>query len=298
MTQFQELYLTRGFQSSVEPIVHFGVANLNSIDSVSVVWPDGKSQLFRNLKTNKVYTLNYNNASTDDVEPVKNTNQLFKNITAQNKIAFTHQETFFDDYALQPLIPYDFSNLGPKMAVADVNNDGLDDIFIGNGSGYASALFLQQTNGNFKLSTNSAFTKDALFEDMGAAFFDADGDGDYDLYVVSGSYEFKQDSPYLQDRLYLNDGNGVFTKSTNLPVVNASGSVVKPADFDNDGDIDLFVGGRIVPGKYPLPAASYILQNDGKGVFTDITNAVAPQFNKLGLVTAAIWTDYNNDKKL
>lgn len=296
--QFQELYLTRGFQSSVEPVVHFGLGDLKTIDSVNVVWPDGKSQLLLNLKADKVYTLNYKDASDSKASTAENTKQLFKNITSENKISFTHQETFFDDYALQSLLPYDFSNLGPKLAVADVNNDGLEDVFLGNGSGFASALFLQQSDGNFKLSSNKAFDTDKFFEDMGAAFFDADGDGDNDLYVVSGSYEFKPDSPYLQDRLYLNNGQGIFTKSKNLPVVNASGSVVKPADFDNDGDIDLFVGGRIVPGKYPLPANSYILQNNGKGVFTDVTSDIAPQFLNLGLVTDAIWTDYNNDKKL
>jgi len=296
--QFQELYLTRGFQSSMEPTIHFGLGNIKTVDSVSVIWPDGKSQLLRNVKTNRVYTLNYKDATKIDKTPAKKTNQLFKNITNQNKISFTHQEVKSDDYATQPLLPYSFSNLGPKMAVADVNNDGLEDVFVGNGSGYAGALFLQQPKGNFKLSKNKAFENDKKFEDMGAVFFDADGDGDMDLYVVSGSYEFKQGSPYLQDRLYLNNGKGVFTKSNNLPVVNASGSVVKPADFDNDGDIDLFVGGRIVPGKYPLPAKSYILQNNGKGVFKDITKSVAPQFLKLGMVTDAIWTDYNNDKKL
>jgi len=297
-TQFQELYLTRGFQSSVEPIVHFGVGDIKTVDSVTVVWPDGKSQLLRHLKTDKVYTLNYKDAAENELVAAKNTHQLFKNITSENKISFTHQEVKSDDYATQPLLPYSFSNLDPKMAVADVNNDGLEDVFVGNGSGFSGALFLQQTDGNFKLSTNKAFEKDKKFEDMGAAFFDADGDGDQDLYVVSGSYEFKIGSPYLQDRLYLNNGKGIFIKSNNLPIVNASGSVVRPADFDNDGDIDLFVGGRIVPGNYPLPAKSYILQNNGKGVFTDITKSVAPQFTKLGLVTDAIWTDYNNDKKI
>jgi enediyne biosynthesis protein E4 len=296
--QFQELYLTRGFQSSMEPIVHFGLGNLKNVDSINVVWPDGKSQLLRNLKTNKVYTLNYKDAEEFKLDKLNKTNQLFKNITDQNKISFTHQEAKSDDYTTQPLLPYSYSNLGPKMAVADVNNDGLKDVFIGNGSDYAGALFLQQPDGNFKLSKNKAFENDKIFDDMGAAFFDADGDGDMDLYVVSGSYEFKQGSPYLQDRLYINNGKGVFTKSNNLPIVNASGSVVKPADFDKDGDIDLFVGGRIVPGKYPLPAKSYILQNNGKGVFKDITKSVAPQFLELGMVTDAVWTDYNNDKKL
>ncbi|MCF6180887.1 VCBS repeat-containing protein [Lutibacter sp.] len=296
--QFQELYLTRGFQSSVEPFIHFGLGNLEKVDSVSVVWPDGKSQLLTNLKTDKVYILNYKEAVENQSKATKKTTKLFRNITAENLISFTHQEVKSDDYLKQPLLPYSFSNLGPKMAKADVNNDGLDDIFIGNGSGFASALFLQQTNGTFKLAINKAFDEDKKFEDMGAAFFDADGDGDQDLYVVSGSYEFNINSPYLQDRLYLNNGKGTFTKSNNLPIVNTSGSVVKPADFDNDGDVDLFVGGRVVPGKYPLPAKSYILQNNGKGIFTDVTEKVAPQYTKLGMVTDAIWTDYNNDKKL
>jgi len=295
--QFQELYLTRGFQSSVEPFVHFGLGNIETVDSVNVVWPDGKSQLLTNLKADKVYILNYKDAVENQSKATKKITKLFRNITAENLISFTHQEVKSDDYAIQPLLPYSFSNLGPKMAKADVNNDGLDDVFIGNGSGFAGALFLQQPNRTFKLAVNKVFDEDKKFEDMGAAFFDADGDGDQDLYVVSGSYELKIGSPYLQDRLYLNNGKGSFINSNNLPIVNASGSVVRPADYDNDGDIDLFIGGRVVPGKYPLPAKSYILQNDGKGIFTDVTEKVAPQFTKLGMVTDAIWTDYNHDKK-
>ena len=296
--QFQELYLTRGFQSSMEPVIHFGLGNIKTVDSVNVVWPDGKSQLFRNLKTNKVYIINYKDAVENKLRPIKKTRKLFKNINTKNLISFTHKEVKSDDYAIQPLLPYSYSNLGPKMAVADVNNDGIEDVFIGNGSGFAGALFLQQPDGTFKKSVIKVFENDKKYDDMGAAFFDADGDGDMDLYVVSGGYSFKQNSPYLQDRLYINNGKGVFTRSKNLPVVNTSGSVVKPADFDKDGDMDLFVGGRVVPGKYPLPAKSYILQNNGKGVFKDITKLVAPKFLKLGMVTDASWTDYNNDKKL
>ncbi len=296
--QYQELYLTRGFQSSVEPFVHFGLGNIAVVDSVSVVWPDGKLQVLTNVKTNKVYTLNYNDSTENQLVNPKKTQKLFKNSTSENIISFTHQEVKSNDYLKQPLLPYSFSNLGPKMAKADVNKDGLEDVFIGNGAGFAVALYLQQANGTFKLFKNKAFEDDKNFEDMGAAFFDADGDGDQDLYVVSGSYEFNINSPYLQDRLYLNNGKGTFIKSNNLPVVNASGSVVKPADFDNDGDIDLFVGGRVVPGKYPLPAKSYILQNNGKGVFTDVTEKIAPQLTNSGMVTDAIWTDYNQDKKL
>lgn len=297
-SQYEEFYLTRGFQSSVAPIVHFGVHNLNSVEKVTVVWPDGKLQILNNVKTNKIYTLNYQDAKLSKIQKTKVKKKIFENITDKNLVSFVHQEKKSDDYAEQPLLPYSFSNLGPKMAKADVNNDGLEDVFVGNGSGYAGSLFLQQPNGTFKLENNNAFDNDKQFEDMGAAFFDADGDGDQDLYVVSGSYEFEINSPYLQDRLYLNNGKGVFTRSNNLPIVNASGSVVKPADFDNDGDIDLFVGGRVVPGNYPLPAKSYILQNNGKGVFTDITKTIAPEFLKLGLVSDAVWSDYNNDKKL
>lgn len=297
-TQFEELYVTRGFQSSVEPIIHFGVGNLTKVDSITVVWPDGKTQLLENLATNKVYTVNYSDAIIQTPKKIEDKDLLFKNSNAENGIPFTQQETDFDSYALQPLLPYDMAKLGPKMAVGDVNKDGLEDVYIGNGSKFSSALFLQQANGTFKLMPNKAFEKDAIYEDAGAVFFDADGDGDLDLYVVSGSYEFPKDSPYLQDRLYINNGKGVFTKNNSLPIVNSSGSVVRVADYDNDGDLDLFVGGRLVGGNYPLPAKSYILQNNGKGVFTDVTNSVAHELNNLGLVTDAIWTDYNNDKKL
>ena len=295
--QFQEFYLTRGFQSSVESIVHFGVAHLNTIDTVNIIWPDGKKQLIKNLKTNKLYTLNYNKAALNNLPTKNQSSLLFKVLTDKNILNYTHKESDFDDYAKQPLLPYSLSKLGPKMAAADVNNDGLTDVFIGNAKGTPGTLFLQQSNGSFKLKLNNSFKKDAHFEDMGVAFFDADGDGDMDLYVVSGSYEV-QNQNNLQDRLYLNNGKGTFTRALkNLPKITASGSVVKPADFDNDGDIDLFIGGRVVPNKYPNPADSYLLENKGKGVFKNVTKQKAPQLEKLGLVTDAIWTDINNDKK-
>ncbi|MDP3313707.1 VCBS repeat-containing protein [Lutibacter sp.] len=299
LSQFQELYLSRGFQSSVEPFVHFGVGNEKTIEIVTIVWPDGKTQQLANVKTNQVLTLNYADAVAKNIDPTKTVEPIFKDVTGLFNFPYKHGETYFDDYKLQTLLPFDHSTLGPKMAIADVNGDGLEDVFVGNGAGFESELFIQQANGSFSQMQTPAFKKDAPFEDMGAAFFDADGDLDLDLYVVSGSYEFKVDSPMLQDRLYLNNGKGLFTKTTsNLPVLTASGSVVKPADFDNDGDIDLFVGGRLVPGSYPLPAKSYLLENNGKGIFKDVTATFAPEFNSLGLVTDAIWTDYNNDKKL
>ena len=207
-----------------------------------------------------------------------------------------HTENEFNDFTIQSLLPSYLSRQGPGLAVADVNNDGLKDVFLGNGKATVSKLFLQKKDGSFTLSSANAFAKDSVSEITSASFFDADGDGDMDLYAAHGGYEYKEDDPAFQDKLYINDGKGNFAEKP-LPSMLFSKGCVKPGDIDGDGDLDLFVGGRLVPGKYPLAAPSKILINDGKGNFKDDTKLIAPTFDTLGMVTDAVWIDLNNDKK-
>jgi len=297
-TQFQEYYLTRGFQSSVGENIHFGVGNKKTIEKVKIVWPNGNTQLLTNVKTNKTYKVNYKNA----IKPIKklnsHTHTLFTDITNLSGVSYKHKENKYNDYKLQSLLPYKTSTLGPKLAVGDINNDGLEDFFIGDAAGSAGAIYIQNANNTFSLLPSKALQKDKAYEDMGAAFVDVNGDGYKDLYVVSGGNSVPPNSPLLQDRIYLNDGKGHFTRKENiLPKMFTSGSCVKPMDFDGDGDMDLFVGGRLVPGNYPLPAKSYLLENVG-GKFIDATKKLAPALVKPGLITDAVWTDYNSDGKI
>ena len=209
-----------------------------------------------------------------------------------------HHENTFNDFTVQSLLPNYYSRQGPCIEVTDINKDGLEDFFIGGAKGQPSQIFMQNSNGTFTNKPEPALVKDAASEDVAAIFFDADNDGDKDLYVASGGYEFDENDAALQDRLYLNDGKGNFTKKENaLPQMLTSKGCVKAADIDGDGDMDLFVGGRVVPGKYPTTPRSYILINDGKGNFKDATSNVCAALQQPGMVTDALWTDLNNDKQ-
>ncbi len=300
--QYQELTLTRGFQSSVSPILHFGTGEVKNIEKALITWPDGTMQELLNIKTNQVITINYQNASKRNVITKTIKNKSFKDVTDSLSIHFTHIENDFDDYIKQPLLPHKYSNFGPALAVGDVNNDQLDDFYIGGAVNQSGQLYVQQENGNFKIQNQNIWEKDKKHEDVAASFFDADSDGDIDLYVVSGGYEFEDNSEELQDRLYLNNGQGSFSRQKNaLPNIQVSGSCVVPADYDNDGDLDLFVGGRVISGKYPYPTKSTILENtsiNGNVSFKNVTKYLCPQLDALGLVTSAIWSDFDNDKKL
>jgi hypothetical protein len=220
-----------------------------------------------------------------------------KKLLSQNILPeVNHKENTFNDFTVQSLLPNYLSRQGPCIVSADVNNDGLDDFFMGGAKGEPAQLFLQNKNNTFSLKATPAFLKDAASEDVAASFFDADNDGDMDLYVASGGFEYNENDPAYQDRLYLNDGKGNFTKKENaLPALLASKGCVKAADIDGDGDQDLFVGGRVVPGKYPTSPRSYILLNDGKGNFTDATQQVCAALQYTGMVTDALWMDLNND---
>ena len=294
--QLSELKLSRGFLSTVEPLLHFGLGRATRIDSLIVTWPDSHTQLITDIKADIFLEVDYKNATVAKrtLKPLALT-PLFMEAHDQSTLLYKHIENEFIDFKREPLLPHKFSQQGPFISVADVNNDGLDDFFIGGAAFSAAALFMQQSNSIFKRAKQVALEADSIYEDMGSVFFDVDKDGDLDLYVVSGGSEFDQGSINYQDRLYINDGQGVFKREANrLPLETESGSCVRTSDFDHDGDLDLFVGGRVVPGRYPEAPKSFILQNNN-GIFKNITEQVFPNMSNIGLVTDAQWADLDND---
>jgi len=294
---FQEQSPVRGFQSSVDPVLNFGIGKNQLIDSILVIWPNDNFQKLINIKPNQTLTVNIADAKEKWVydTTVNATQSLLIQKTLPD---VQHHENDFRDFTEQGLLPNYLSRQGPCIEVADINKDGLEDFFIGGAKGKPSQIFIQSNNGAFSRKPEAALLKDSVSEDVAASFFDADNDGDMDLYVGSGGYEFAENDAALQDRLYLNDGKGNFAKSENaLPSIPASKGCVKAADIDGDGDMDLFVGGRVVPGKYPVSPHSYILINNGKGVFTDATSTVCPGLEQAGMVTDATWIDLNHDKQ-
>ncbi len=294
--QYAELHPVRGYQSSVENTLHFGLKNVSKIDSLKIEWLNGVQTIVTDLKVNKTHTISVNDVEN---QPFKHDQKkpLFANISLSSSTPqFVHKENHFDDFAKEILLPHRQSMLGPFISVGDVNGDELDDFFIGGAKGQSGQLYLQSPTAGFVISPTQPWSKEKDSEDMGTLLFDADGDNDLDLYVASGGGgEYSPQDSKLQDRLYINDGKGGFKKSSKaLPKMLSSSGRAEGADYDNDGDIDIFVAGRTVPGKYPYPADSYLLRNDN-GIFKDVTDEIAPQFRKLGLVTDATWTDIDND---
>lgn len=285
----------RGFQSSVDLNLHFGLGTNNQIDSLTVIWPNDRMQTLVQPKANQLLTLTQQ-AATGWWKPAKpNSKPIFHDITAASGLFYKHEESPFVDYNRDPLLKQMLSTGGPALATGDVNGDGLDDVFLGGSFGKPSRLFVQLPNGRFTDKTPAVLRQDLTYEAVDAVFFDADGDNDLDLYVVSGSNEFEADADELLDRLYLNDGKGGFIRDERLPNLKASGSCVAAADFDHDGDVDLFVGIRLIPGQYGLNPASYLLTNDGTGNFKNYTKRYLPDVEKLGMVTDASWIDLNAD---
>lgn len=295
MIQVQELTLTRGYLSSVEPIIHFGTGLVKNIDKVKIIWPDGKEQVLSNVHTNQLLSINYDKSVQPNSIEKNHPSQIFAEVEVN---LFKHIENEYNDFEKEPLLPHKTSQFGPGLAVGDVNGDGLEDFYVGGATGFKGQVFIQNPEGKFDV-LKGPWEKDKAFEDIGATFFDADQDGDLDLYIVSGGNEFEKNSPLLADRLYLNKGDGKFIKLANaLPEFYTSGSCVVPFDFDQDGDLDLFIGGRIVPGHYPLPPRSYLLENvtsENKIKFKDVTQKSAPEILHPGLVTSAVATDFDND---
>jgi hypothetical protein len=297
--QMQELTLTRGFQSSVAPELHFGLNKAKSIDEVKVVWTNGKIQKLTNVKANQLLTFKEEDAKTELSSKMNSKPKLFETTTAVFP-EYKHQENPYDDFKDQVLMPHKMSTFGPALAVGDLNKDGLDDYFIGGSSSFSGTLFFQTKTGSFVEKKAQALEEDKYSEDTAAVIFDADNDGDNDLYVVSGGYEFLINDSKLQDRLYLNNGKGDFTKASkeSLPVELTSGSKAYAFDYDKDGKQDLLVLGRQVPGQYPSPANTYLLHNistSQKAKF-EISKQQPAAFKNLGMATSAVITDFNNDK--
>ncbi len=286
----------RGFQSSVEQALHFGLGLVKTIDSLEITWPDGKYQLLKNVMANHLLTMRYQDAvikpqPSKTVHPI-----LFTEVSKHLGVDYKHVDEEYVDFKIQPLLPHKYSQNGPGIAVGDVNGDGLEDFYVGGGTNKSGKLFLQDQQGIFRAS--SLTTQVPISDEMGSLFFDADNDNDQDLYIVGGGSETRPELGRYQNRLYRNDGSGNFREDKSaLPTITASGSCVTAADYDNDGDLDLFVGGRIQPQKYPLPVKSCILRNEGSR-FVDATSVVCKELNNIGLVTAALWTDFDSDGRV
>lgn len=291
---------TRGFQSASMQPLYIGLGKMPVADSVEICWPNGRTELLTNVSTAYPLTVYQRNAKAIPPRLLPDTDQtlrngLFRDVTAQIGLAYQHRENAYTDFNTQPTLLHKLSTEGPGGAVGDVNGDGLDDLFLGGAHGQASQLFQQTSTGAFKPTNPVLFRADSTCETVNAQFFDADSDRDLDLYVVSGGYERTGPDPALQDRLYINNGHGVFTKSTGLPVLYSTNSVAVAADFDHDGDQDIFVGGRAVVGQYGEKPLSYLLLNGGKGRFTVAAEQVAPGLQRAGMITDAVWTDLDRD---
>jgi hypothetical protein len=293
---FHEHYLSRGYLSSVDPTIVLGVGTTAEIPSIEITWPDGEKVQLNNITSNSKITVTYGlSGNVKDAPKAKK--PILAALNAKSiGLSYKHREDKIDDFKKQLLLPYSASQNGPFTDIADVNGDGKEDIFIGGAAGSPGALFLQQSDGAFKMDTNKKlWESDSEYEDLGVLFLDVDGDGDQDMYVASGGASFPEGSTAYQDRLYLNNGSGAFSKSQGaLPKMNTSTQVVRANDVDNDGDLDLFIGGRIVPDKYPYTPSSYLLLNEA-GVYKDMTTKRAEGFMKAGLVTGAEFTDYDMD---
>lgn len=292
ITQYYYHSSVKGYLSSIHAPVHFGTGTKSIVDSLKVSWSDGKFQVLKNIKTDQVLTLDYQEAKLYDVFPDENKGKIFR-MSKESGVLFQHIENRHNDFTSNPLLPRLFSRGGPGIAVGDVDLKNGQDFFIGGSAGNAGTLFLQTKDGTY--TEGDIDITEVSSEDMGVLFFDSDNDGDLDLYVVSGGSEFKEGAEEYQDRLYVNSGAGKFSRSTmSLPSTTSSGSCVVGADYDKDGDIDLFVGGRYRPGAYPLSATSYLLENRN-GTFHNKTKEKAEGLDAIGMVTSAVWTDFDND---
>jgi enediyne biosynthesis protein E4 len=291
----------RGYLSTSDSRPNLGLGQLTVVDSLIINWPNDRITLLTNVKTDQILTLYQKDAvkmSIPIVDSVNSESVCFEDISNENLINFIHKEDDFNDFERDKLIYHMMSSEGPRVCKGDINGDELDDIYICGAKGQAGALMLQDRNGTFVSVEKSLFEEDKISEDTDCAMFDADGDGDLDLYVASGSNEFPESSSALSDRLYINDGKGHFIKSQQLLPAGKyeSTSCVRPEDFDSDGVIELFVGIRLKPFLYGVPVNGYILENDGKGNFTNVTPQIAPELQNVGMIRDMLWADVDGDK--
>jgi len=290
--QYFENKTVRGYLSSNEPIVHFGLGHQPKIDSMTVQWNDGKVSRLGEVAVNGLVEVDYATASSKPLYIPQRHTEFAEATTQLLNVPFVHHENEFNEYKDQTLLPHMFSKSGPFISTGDVNGDGLEDFYIGGAAGQPGALYIQK-DGRLAKQVPEVLASDKKYEDMGSAFFDADQDGDLDLYVVSGGSEFAEGSELYQDRLYLNDGKGSFTKGV-LPKTTSSGSCVAVQDIDGDGDLDVFRGGQVVPGTYPKSPRSYVLLND-HGKFVDKTLTISPGLYEVGMVNSAVWVNLKNN---
>lgn len=287
----------RGFHSSVQMGAHFGLGEVTILDSVRIEWPGGKRQVLYGVSANQNLKVDYENAYMVNLPSSDDTSPVFKEVSEEMGVDFFHPESDYIDFNVQGLLLHKLSQLGPGIAVSDVNKDDLDDFYVGGSHFNKGRFFIQQSDGTFleKDLLPGVEGESKREEELGVLFFDADLDGDEDLYLVSGGYEYDISDSCYQDRLFINENGKFILAEGALPDLLASGSCVKAADFDHDGDLDLFVGGRVLPFHYPLAVSSYLLINDGQGKFTIGNRSYAPALEEIGLISDALWTDYDND---
>ncbi|MBT6005135.1 MAG: VCBS repeat-containing protein, partial [Prolixibacteraceae bacterium] len=290
----------RGFKSTVDFRPNLGLGTLTMVDSLVIEWPDDRVTLMTDVQTNQILTLYQKDAismSLQFTDSLISRNDFFEDISAKNRINFIHEEDNFDDFKRERLIYNMMSTEGPRMCKGDVNGDGLDDFYVGGANGQPGALMIQRRNGAFKSVEKTLFEADKVSEDLDCAMFDADQDGDLDLYVASGSNEFPSSSSALNDRLYINNGKGNFAKSNQILPAGKyeNSSCVRAEDFDNDGVMELFVGIRLKPFLYGVPVNGYLLENDGNGNFTNVTAQIAPELQDVGMIRDMLWEDVDGD---
>ncbi|MEP6648208.1 MAG: FG-GAP-like repeat-containing protein, partial [Saprospiraceae bacterium] len=292
MHQHGIINTNKGFLSGSEPLLQFGLGEFLSVDSIILLWPEGSKEIMLNVKADQRIIWHPGSGIPYKEHPITKPAPLFEK--SNPFPVWTHQENIFVDFKRERLLPYMISADGPCMSVGDVNGDKLDDVYVGNGSGFSKALFVQNQKSNFILSDNPAFIKDSTYEDCGSVLKDFDGDGDLDLVVVSGGSSFNLNDVHYMTRFYINDGKGVFTRSPDFPIIRTNAGAVIAFDFDQDGDDDLIIAGRSTPGRYPESPRSYLLRND-KGKFKDITHDVFPELENIGMITDMETGDLDGD---